>query len=257
MLAKQASGVRKKDGILRHLITGAAAAAMLLAGSAAHGAFIQTASTEANLGLSIPNNTYDGSDESALTHTLNLAAPEDQLILNGDETFKITVAINHSRVGDLTIKLRSPDTGTEIFLMNRPGSLSSTDGGKLGYNRGSTAVLSAEFPITFVNDNAATTAHDIGNGLDYGTVGNASLAQFQPSYGAYIDGNQWLSSLAGEQAAGDWTLIVGDAAPENAGGTLEQWSLEVTTIPEPAAATLLAVGLALLASRRRRAPHVG
>ena len=238
MLAKQASGAWEKTGLVRHIITGAAAAALLLTATSAQAAFMRSATSEADLGLSIPNNTYDGSAESALVHTLNLSAPENELILNGDETLQLTLAINHSRVGDLVIKLVSPD-GTEIFLMNRPGSLSWTDGGDLGKNRGSTAQFNADFPITF-RDGAAVSAHDMGNGMQYGTVGNASVAEFQPSFGLFFDGNALLSSLAGEQAAGDWSLIVGDAAPENAGGTLEQWSLELTTIPEPTAATLLA-----------------
>ncbi len=249
MLAKQASG-RERAGVAQRFIITVTGAMLLLAATSAQAAFIHSASSEPDLGLAIASNSYQGGTEGAIVHTLDLAAPGDEFILDDIGAVKVTLWIDHSRAGDLTVKLVSP-AGTEIFLMNRPGAAGVWgDGTPHGSARGSTGRLSAAFPVTF-HDNAELSSHEMGNGPSYPIIGNAGPSQFRPSANGYSQGNALLGLLAGEQAAGQWTLIVGDAAPDNA-GVLEQWSIEVTTIPEPAAATLLAAGLVLLASRRRR-----
>ncbi|MEX0885295.1 MAG: proprotein convertase P-domain-containing protein [Phycisphaeraceae bacterium] len=247
---------REKIAIVRSSAISCAAAVMFAAG-AAQAAPIQTITSDPDLNLSIPDGAYDGSDDptATLVHTLDLHAPGD--FIASDTPLLVTLWLDHDYAGDLTIKLISP-AGTEIFLLNRPGSMAFGDGGDLGQVRGSNANLGSGFPITFRDDaliGATTMGDNLSNSDIIGDPLNGSSAEYRPSFNFYFAGLQSLSLLNGESAHGAWQLHIGDAATGQT-GALQQWSIELATVvPEPTAAAMLAAGLLLIARRPRHAHH--
>lgn len=115
-------------------------------------------------------------------------------------SIRVNVNIEHSFVGDLSAKLRSP-SGNEIQLFNQPGN------GNCSRN---------DIQVTF-DDNASNTANDFVNTCDENP---AISGIFQPvdALGAFHD----------EEARGEWTLLVSDAVFED-GGRIRNWSLDICT----------------------------
>lgn len=118
----------------------------------------------------------------------------ESIISFTDETFindvNVTINVDHSYDGDLTIKLRSP-LGTEVTLADNVGGSGDN------------------FTNTTFDDQAATSIQD-GSPPFTGT--------FRPQ------GN--LSDFEGESTLGDWTLSILDNANGD-GGNLNSWTLEL------------------------------
>lgn len=195
----------------------------------------------------IPDDGYTGAltFPSVISSSITLTAPQNEPFV-GDVA--VTVAIDHSFVGDLTIHLQAPN-GTVITLVNRPGlGGNPNDGTGVG---GDSSNLSAAFPITFL-DNAPSgmTAEQMGLGLSssdiIGQIGPNNFSPFPD--GAH--GNQTLAALSGRLAAGTWTLHIGDSAA-GATGSLTSWSISINTVV-PTPGSLAILGLAGLTARRRR-----
>ncbi len=161
----------------------------------------------------------------------------------------VRVAISHTFIGDLTIKLMSPD-GTLVTLLNRPGLPDGPDDGT-GVG-GDSSDLSFMFPILYDDEaRSGTSAELMGMGIGgsdiVGDPSNGSPDNYSP--GADGAGLGMLRGFDGLHADGRWTLYIGDSASA-ATGTLDSWSLTFKTIPAPGALGLLA--LVGLARRRRR-----
>jgi subtilisin-like proprotein convertase family protein len=203
---------------------------------AARAATITNASTAAALNLAIPDDAYTGALGSMTPSTINVAAVGTEQVIS-DVT--VTIALDHTFVGDLTIKLQSP-SGTIVTLLNRPGLFTADNGVQTG---GDSSNLSASFPITY-DDAASDSAEDMGQGLldneVIGDPGNGSPDTYVPD----ADGanNDFFATFKGENPNGTWTLYIADSAP-GATGALQQWSLEITTVPEPASGVLAMMAL--------------
>lgn len=133
------------------------------------------------------NNTVMPVGPGAGTLTESIISFTDDNFIND---VNVTVNIDHTYDGDLTIKLRSPD-GTEVVLADNVGGSGDN------------------FTNTIFDDQAAIAIQD-GTAPFTGT--------FRPQ------GN--LSALEGQLIAGDWTLSILDNANQD-GGNLNSWSLEL------------------------------
>jgi subtilisin-like proprotein convertase family protein len=135
----------------------------------------------------------DGNPTST-TGTSTITVPTDGRI----DDLRVTVNISQTFVGDLTAQLTSP-TGTKIDLLERPGF------GQFGSD------LHWAGPVTF-DDAAVASIQEIGD-----LPGSPLSGSFVP--------DEPLSTFAGQDRAGTWTLRVTDAATPD-GGTLNGWSLD-------------------------------
>jgi subtilisin-like proprotein convertase family protein len=135
--------------------------------------------------LAIPDNTPSG-----VMSTINVALTKTVLDVN------VTMTINHTFDGDLTVTLIAPN-GVQIPLVVQRGSSGDN------------------FVGTVLDDEAATA---IGSGIAPFT------GAFRPEFP--------LSVLDGMNAAGAWTLKVEDDF-QNDTGTLSSWKLTLTVPPTP------------------------
>ncbi len=181
------------------------------------------------------NATIPDNDDVGYTNTQTLLVPDLS------EIQSVTVALNFSGGwnGDLYAYLVH-GAGFAV-LLNRPGRDTATPDG------------AASVGMTINLDDAAAT--DIHTGIPMS--GGPVTGTWQPD-GRTADPlavvaadprTALLSSFAGLDANGNWTLFVAD---QSAGGvsTLQSWTLTVTGIPEPA--VLLLAGIAPLVLLRRR-----
>ena len=215
-------------------ITGAASAGTVNVWSAGPG-----------LGIGIPDDLYDGS----------FGRMASDFIVVGDDGFggniitdiDVTIGMSHIWIGDLVIKLVSPG-GTVLTLLSRPGFAELVDDGTGCC--GDSSDLAFAWAITYddasLND-AELMGSTIFGGDIVGDPANGSPNNYFPNPGA--GPGVALSDFNGLNALGSWTLYIGDSA-FLATGTLDRWSLTITTIPAPGALALL--GMAGLVSRRRR-----
>jgi len=176
-------------------------------------------------------------DNSSITSDIVIGDPG---VVGG---LTVSVAIDHTWVGDLIIRLTGPDA-TVITLMNRPGVPPSA----VGENSN----LSVTFPLLFV-DGAALAAEHLGDSPCTST--NDVIGVDCPSTAAPDDP---LSTFLGDPIAGTWTLFVSDNANLDQ-GRLASWTLNFdvanspAALPEPGSLALAGVALlGLLATARRR-----
>ena len=128
-------------------------------------------------------------------------------------------------------------------LLNRPGrSLGEPDG-----------AASSGMNVTF-RDDAATDLH-----TTIPMSGGSFTGTYQPS-ARNIDPlvslddsprTAFLASFTGIDPNGNWTLFVADQSAGQT-STLQSWSLTVTAVPEPSAAVLGMLGVAILLRRSRK-----
>jgi len=161
----------------------------------------------------------------------------------------VTLNISGGFNGDLYAWL-SHGSGLAI-LLNRVGISSSNSVGYANTGFGTNA-QQARFTL---DDHAAQDVHFYQAGA-YALNSNGQLTgTWQPdgrmidpsSAPAQFDGAprpNMLSGLDGMVANGGWTLFIADLSPGGV-STLNGWGLNITTVPEPATATLLSLGLAM------------
>ncbi len=153
--------------------------------------------------------------------------------------------------GDLYAYLAGPSGGFAV-LLNRTGV---TAGNAFGYS-------DTGFNITF--DDSANN-HDIhfyqssaynldgGGGLtgDWSSDGRAIDPLSSPSLFDTTASSATLASFTGTNPNGTWTLFLADMS---AGGisTLNDWTVNITTVPEPSTWALLGTGALLLARQMRQ-----
>ncbi len=146
----------------------------------------------------IPDDGYDGTIGSMACTTV--AGPD---VIVTDVT--VDLGINHTWVGDLTVKVVSP-MGTISTMQSRAGSVDIADDGAGGV--GTNADLIETSPVTY-DDAAATSAEDMG------LAGSIICQDFGPcDYFPFPDAGPGagLSDFDTEPAIGDWMVCVGDGA---------------------------------------------
>nr|WP_305119040.1 proprotein convertase P-domain-containing protein [Tahibacter harae] len=152
----------------------------------------------------------------------------------GDTVASVTVniAMVHSFVGDLTIKLISP-AGTVVTLVSRPGVLESADDGNDAVGFGENSNLAIANPLLY-DDAAPNPSEQMGKIPSDLATGDTICAfagspcTYAPSPGAATAGN--LGSLAGQNKVGNWQLCIGDSASADT-GSLDGWTLTLGTTP--------------------------
>lgn len=125
------------------------------------------------------------------------------------------VKITHTWIGDLTVKLVSPDN-TVITLQSRAGVAEAADDGGAGI--GDSSNLDAAFPVSYADANmkSAKTMGDESNQTGYVVCKDAPKnCLYKPNPGAAIPGD--LASLKNKQANGTWKVCVGDGGPGDTG----------------------------------------
>ncbi|MEO6349374.1 MAG: proprotein convertase P-domain-containing protein [Candidatus Limnocylindrales bacterium] len=177
----------------------------------------------------IPDDGYNGTFTSMASAAINTSAiPAGHVVTD----ITVEVAITHTWVGDLTIKLRSP-LGTILTLLDRPqgdASTNSVGDDGAGADAGDSSNLSSTYPLLF-NDAYTLDAESVGLGqLSAGTGCQAdSRCRFFPNPDQSLAAHTSVADFAaldGEPAPGTWTLGVGDSASGDT-GTFVEWSISI------------------------------
>jgi subtilisin-like proprotein convertase family protein len=174
----------------------------------------------------------------------------------------VTLTISGGFNGDYYVYLYH--NGTSSILLNRVGRSGSNSS---GYSDAGFGTNSVSFRFTF-DDQAGNDVHNYQTSA-FALNSNLQLTgSYQPdgraidplSAGSLFDSASRSSELNvfnGMDGNGTWSLFVADVSAGGE-GTLVNWGLQITTIPEPASARLLVLGLTLLGIRKlllRRRDH--
>ncbi|HRQ66686.1 MAG TPA: S8 family serine peptidase, partial [Xanthomonadaceae bacterium] len=183
----------------------------------------ETEQFTANPGLAIPDNQYAGGFGPGMacstidtSTTLPAGTPVSEAW--------IEIAQSHTWIGDLVIKLGSPD-GSILGVLSRPGFNEPVDDGSGCC--GSSANMAIAFPLTY-RDGAAADAETMGVGLGTANVicQVNGICEFFPNRGAIAGPPNNFGDLAGESATGDWTLCIGDSEGGDT-GVFDSWTLNL------------------------------
>ncbi len=178
----------------------------------------QTTSTfSANPNLAIVDNAYDGTLASMTGSPIIVSGIPAGAISN----IEIGLSMTHTWVGDLVIKLVSPD-GTVFGIMSRPGFADLVDDGTGGYGNG--ADLDGT-QITF-SDLSSNDAELMGSGIAIVCVDNG-ICDFFPNRGSITTGPLSFSGLFSETMNGEWSLYIGDGGPGDLGQFIS-WEIRIT-----------------------------
>lgn len=137
---------------------------------------------------------------------------------------EIDIAISHTWVGDLTIKLVGPGGGT-LGVLSRPGLTELTDDGTGCC--GDNSNLSSAFPITFA-DGLPDDAETMGSTLPTGDVicDQDDRCDYFPNPDSVATPPSSFAGFAGGTASGGWQLCIGDASAGDL-GTFVSWNIEI------------------------------
>lgn len=164
----------------------------------------------------------EGIDDDSYDGTLDPIACCDFQVSNASPIrldVKVNVAVSHTQVGDLTIKLESP-AGTLVTLMSRPGLLEAADDGTecCGFESDWDGSL-----VRFA-DAAQVSAEAMG------VAGLAVCSEDDVCDYASAPGSAeglGLADFEGEDPNGTWLCCVGDGAPGDV-GTLDDCALDLS-----------------------------
>ncbi len=162
--------------------------------------------------LTIPDDGYNGSLASMGASNIAVTGVTGSSVIN----IEVDVNLNHTWVGDLIMKLQSPD-GSLLTLVSRPGSAETVDDGTTGTVGTNSDWLGSTLTFT----DLGTTDAELLNTPFTGT--------YFPNPGASTSPTQTFASLFGGSMNGNWTLYVGDRAADDI-GTLNSWAIRITTI---------------------------
>lgn len=179
--------------------------------------------------VAIPDDGYDGTLGSMACQTIAVSG------INSSFTLGLTTAIDHTWVGDLTIKVENPD-GNILGVLSRPVSNETLDDGTDTDGAGDSSNLLATSPVSFA-DNASTAAEDMGAGLAASSdviCQDDNLCDYAPAPGSVANPPSTFAELMTGTVNGNWNVCVGDSASADT-GTLVDVSLSFT---EPAKPTL-------------------
>jgi subtilisin-like proprotein convertase family protein/subtilisin family serine protease len=169
----------------------------------------------------IPDGTYDGSAGTMACDTIDTSS------IPGGNTVTdvyLDLAASHTWIGDLTIKLQSPD-GSILGLLSRPGYAEAADDGSGCCGDSSDLAIAA--PLSY-GDAYSDDAETMGNTI--GTSGVVCTDDGRCQYFANPDtvvGLADFAGFAGENASGDWQLCIGDSVTPDA-GTFQSWTLTIS-----------------------------
>ncbi len=173
-----------------------------------------------NPGLTIPDDAYTGGfggiGQACAAVNTTTPAPASSTVLGAF----VNATLSHTWVGDLTMKVRSPN-GTILTVLNRPGSAAPDDGsGAVG-----NAANWSNTAISF-GDGFGVEAETMGNGLSTSQriCLDNGVCSHDPSPDTATQPPTAFSNFNGGAAAGTWQLCVGDSALGDV-GTLNQWQL--------------------------------
>lgn len=178
------------------------------------------------LGLVAVTGGYNGTIASMACASIEVGAS----VLTYLDSVELQVAVEHSAVGDIVLKLVAPNDAV-LTLVSRPGWEEPADDGQ--GSAGDSSNLSIDAPIRFA-DGAEVAAEDMGATI--GTQGvicvDDGICEFSPSPG--MGPGIALADFVGIDATGTWQVCVGDSF-SFADATLDFASLTAirTVPPEP------------------------
>ncbi len=174
---------------------------------------LKTSSGEA-LGTYVPDGTCTAITDDAYDGTIGtmacLTVPGEDLIIDG---VTVDMSMNHTWVGDLVIKVVSPE-GTVSTMMSRPDFPEPADDGTGCCGDSSDLIETSPFGF----DNAAGDSAEVMGTTILGTefvCQDDGICSFSPApdTGPGVD----LSDFNGENGSGDWMVCVGDSAAGDTG----------------------------------------
>jgi len=205
----------------------------LLVLAAAVPASAQVFTVGPGLGLAIPDNTYNGTTGSMLCNT--------QIVPSGGgggntvDNVTVQIRMNHSFVGDLTIKLIGP-TGIVTTLTSRPGVIETADDGNDTAGFGENSNLANANPLTYEqvavpeSEMMGRTPIDLASTQTI-CVDGGTPCNYNPDNGAANATSEDLSTAYDTTTkVGSWQLCIGDSAGADT-GSLDGWTLTITSVP--------------------------
>jgi subtilisin-like proprotein convertase family protein len=185
------------------------------------------------LAVAIPDNTYNGTVGTMGCHTIVVPSGGG----GGDTVDNVTVQIrmNHTFVGDLTIKLIGP-TAITTTLVSRPGIIETADDGNDTAGFGENSNLLNANPLTYEqvavpeSEVMGKTPVDLATGQTI-CVDGGTPCNYNPDRGAAVATSENLSTAYdGTTKVGNWQLCIGDAGPADT-GSIDGWTLTITSVP--------------------------
>ncbi|MEQ1762693.1 MAG: proprotein convertase P-domain-containing protein [Pyrinomonadaceae bacterium] len=184
--------------------------------------------------VAIPDNTYNGALGSMACSTIStLSLPVSSFV----GAAQVQIAMSHTFVCDLTIKLVSP-AGSILGLVSRPGVVETADNGNDTAGFGENSNLLVPNPLTY-SDSATVLSEQMGKvPIDLATgqticVDGGTPCIYRPAPGTVV-GLTGFAGFDGQDARGNWQLCIGDAAAADT-GTFASWTLTLASFPTTAA----------------------
>lgn len=199
-----------------------------------------------SVGATIPDGNLNGYANSQVVSGLSGAITD----------LNVTLDISGGFNGDFYAFLTHD--GTTTILLNRVGRNSTHS---VGYPDAGFGPDASQNAFTF-DDQASTDVHLYRNAAFTLNDSGQLTGSWQPD-GRYLDPLSpasafdsatrpaMLSLFNGADPNGPWTLFVVDVS-SGGEGTLVGWGLQITTVPEPAAAAVLGLGLLMFVFQQRR-----
>jgi len=169
--------------------------------------FIDTEFEETGLALAVPDDGYDGSLGSMACTPVTVSG-----ITSSTLSAAMELAIDHTWVGDMTVKLENPN-GDVLGVMSRPGFAEPADDGTSGF--GDSSNLLATSPVIF-SDDGLVSAEAMGGATPGGSSGVVCQDDAECEFTAAPDTvaqppGDFASLASSGDPNGDWNVCVGDS----------------------------------------------
>ena len=204
------------------------AALVVLAFVAPVAAQAQVFTNGPGLGIAIPDNTYNGTVGTMVCNTI--AVPSGGGGGDTVDNLRVTIRMNHTFVGDLTIKLIGP-TAIVTTLTSRPGVIETADDGNDTAGFGENSNLANANPLTY-EQVAVTESEQMGKVPSDLATGDTiclfagSPCNYNPDNGAATSSEDLSTAYDGTTKVGNWQLCIADSAGADT-GSLDGWTLDL------------------------------